>query len=187
MMTFRATVPTVLGLLVIAGALAAAEPLKSGPQVGDTLPGPFHPLNVNGSNAGEKSCLYCRYGDSPVVAVFAREASEPLTALIKKLDAATAKNGGAGMGSFVVFLSDEEALEKQLKELAKKQDLKETVLSIDDRAGPPEYKIAKDADVTVLLYVERTVKANHTFKKGQMKDRDVERVVADLEKILPKK
>jgi hypothetical protein len=41
---------------VAAGSLLAAE-LKSGPQVGDSIPGPFHPLNVTGPFAGKKQCL----------------------------------------------------------------------------------------------------------------------------------
>ena len=41
--------------LLIGGAGLAAE-LKSGPQVGKQLPGPFHPLNCNGSAAGQKFC-----------------------------------------------------------------------------------------------------------------------------------
>jgi hypothetical protein len=43
------------GVLLIGGILAA-EGLKSGPQVGKNIPGPFHPLNVTGSNAGQKFC-----------------------------------------------------------------------------------------------------------------------------------
>jgi hypothetical protein len=35
----------------------AEETLKSGPQVGKAIPGPFHPLNCTGSKAGEKFCL----------------------------------------------------------------------------------------------------------------------------------
>jgi hypothetical protein len=31
------------------------------------------------------------------------------------------------------------------------------------------------------------VKANYAFKKGQMKDHDVEKIVADVAKILPGK
>lgn len=43
-------------VLAVAGA-TAGEGLKSGPQVGDRLPGAFHPLNVTGSKAGNKHCL----------------------------------------------------------------------------------------------------------------------------------
>jgi hypothetical protein len=45
----------ICGVMLAAGALA--DELKSGPEVGKTIPGPFHPLNVNGPSAGEKNCL----------------------------------------------------------------------------------------------------------------------------------
>jgi len=38
--------------------------------------------------------------------IFAREVSDSLTSLVKKLDEATAKNSKSRMGSFVIFLSD---------------------------------------------------------------------------------
>ncbi len=42
--------------VLLAGSAVADEPLKSGPQVGQTIPGPFNPLNVTGPAAGEKAC-----------------------------------------------------------------------------------------------------------------------------------
>lgn len=119
--------------------------------------------------------------------IFAREVSGPLTSLVKKLDEITAKNQEADMGSFVVFCSDAEELEKQLKTLAEKEKLKHVVLSIDNPAGPAPYNVAKEADVTVVLYVGQKVVANHAFRKGEMKDADVEKVLKDVPKILPKK
>lgn len=119
--------------------------------------------------------------------IFAREVSDDLTSLVKKIDAATEKNTDCKMGSFVVFLNDDEALEKKLKEVAKSADLKKVVLTIDNPAGPKGYDIPKDADVTVVLYNKRKVEANFAFKKGEMKSADVEKIVADLKKILPAK
>src|SRR5579862_1570501 len=119
--------------------------------------------------------------------IFAREISDPLTSLVKKLDEVTGKNTGCKMGSFVVFCSDDEKLEKDLKALGEKEKLKSLVLTIDSPAGPPDYKIAKGADVTVVLYVGHMVKANYTFKKGEMTAKDVDRIMADLPKILPEK
>ena len=119
--------------------------------------------------------------------IFAREVSDDLTSLVKKIDAATVKNKSARMGSFVVFCSDEEGLEGKLKDLAKKEDLKKVVLTIDNPQGPQQYKVAKDADVTVVLYQKHTVKANYAFKKGELHEKDVETIVADLSKILPDK
>ena len=119
--------------------------------------------------------------------VFAREISDPVTSLVKKIDAATSKNSSAHMASFAVFLSDQEGLDKKLKEFADKETIKKTALTIDNPAGPGPYKIAKDADVTVLLYVKKNVKANYAFKKGEMKQQDVEKILTDLSKILPEK
>jgi hypothetical protein len=174
-----------LGLALVAGTVFAADTLQSGPQVGQAVPGPFHPLNINGDNAGEKYCLFCKNGQNPVAMIFAREVSEPLTKLIKQIDAATEKNKGCSMGSFVVFLNDDESLKGKLKELAQKENLKQCILSIDNSAGPNGYSVSKDADVTVVLYTERKVKSNYAFKKGQMKDKDVQAIVADIRKILP--
>jgi hypothetical protein len=119
--------------------------------------------------------------------IFAREVSDSLTGLVKKIDAATVEHKDAHMGSFVVFCSDEEGLENKAKDLAKKEDLKKIVLAIDNPQGPQRYKVAKDADVTVVLYKKQEVKANYAFKKGELHEKDIEQIVADLSKILPEK
>ena len=174
-------------VVVVAGGLFAGE-LKSGPQAGTKVPGPFHPLNVTGEDAGKKACLYCKAGDAPVVAIFARSADDAnLQKLITAIDAATEKNAKADMNSFVVFLSADDKLEGKLKEMAEKAKLKKVVLSIEAPEGPAKYNIAKDADVTVLLYTDHVVKANYAFEKGKITDKDVAAVVADVTKILPTK
>ena len=116
--------------------------------------------------------------------IFAREVSGPLTSLVKKIDAATSKHSGQKMGSFVVFCSDAEGLEKQLKALVEKEKLKNIVLAIDNPSGPPKYKVAKDADVTVVLYNKHKVKANFAFKKGQLTDAEVNKIVGAVDKDL---
>jgi hypothetical protein len=55
-MNYRVAVGTPLAILLLVGSMVAAETLKSGPQVGEKVPGPFNPLNVNGSAAGQKVC-----------------------------------------------------------------------------------------------------------------------------------
>jgi hypothetical protein len=174
------------GVLAVAVsvALAGGTAVKSGPQVGDKVPGPFHPLNINGEKAGQKHCLYCQHGTSPVAMIFAREVTPELTKLIKKIDEATAKNRTANMGSFVVFLSDSEALGDQLKEVANKENIKTCVLSIDNPAGLKGYNFARDAAVTVVLYEDHTVRANHSFRKGQLNEQAINRIVADIPKIV---
>jgi hypothetical protein len=119
--------------------------------------------------------------------IFAREVTGPLTSLVKKIDAATVKNSSQKMGSFVVFLNDDEKLADRLKALAKQEDLKEIVLTIDNPAGHPAYKIAREADITVVLYNQRDVKANFAFRKGELNDAAITKVVGAISKIVPSK
>src|SRR5437879_3366274 len=118
-----------LGLFFVGGVLAA-DVIQSGPQVDKKVPGAFHPLTVTAEKAGEKNCSCCRNGEHPVAMIFAREASPEVTKLIKKIDEATAKNAKAEMGSFVVFLHDEDKdFVTKLKDVAKKDKISTCVLS----------------------------------------------------------
>jgi hypothetical protein len=110
-----------------------------------------------------------------------------VTSLVKKIDTATVKNQKSDMRSWVIFLSDQEGLDKKLKEFADKDNIKKTALAIDNPGGPPSYRIAKDADVTVLLYDHKRVKANFAFKKGQLTEKDIDKIVHALPKIMPEK
>src|SRR5437660_7401055 len=105
----------VVAVLFVAAGIHADESLKSGPQVGKEVPGPFHPLNVTGEKAGMKNCLYCSNGPNPVAVVFARNLNPQVSTLLKRLDEATQHNEKANMGSFAVFCSDQEGLERTLK------------------------------------------------------------------------
>jgi hypothetical protein len=113
--------------------------------------------------------------------IFAREVTGPLTSLVKKIDAATVNNKSKRMGSFVVFLNDDEKLADQLKTVADKEGLKKCILTIDNPAGPNGYKVAKDADVTVVLYNNRKVKANFAFRKGELNEAAVAKIVAAID------
>ena len=116
--------------------------------------------------------------------IFAREVNAPLASLVKKIDAETVKNDKASMGSFVVFCSDKEDLNKELKAWAKKNEIKECILAIDNVAGPDGYDVAKDAEVTVVLYNKRKVEANFAFRKGELNDQAIEKIVKDVSKIV---
>ena len=186
MTKFHFAAGSIVGLALVVGLALAGENVKSGPQVGEKVPGPFHPMNVTGESAGEKACLYCKNGSNPVAMIFARDCSDNLTALIKKIDECTAKNKDSKMGSFVVFLSDSEELGKQLKAMAEKEGIKQTVLSIDNPAGPAAYKVSKEADVTVVLYTDHVVKANHAFARGELKEDNIAQIINDVSTILPK-
>lgn len=177
----------VLALAALTSVGVAGGQLKSGPQVGEKLAGPFHPLNLTGKMEGKKHCLYCENGQNPVVMIFARDNSPELTKLIKKVDACTAKNTGCNMGSFVVFLNDSEKLAKDIKTMAANEKISNTVLAIDNPAGPEGYNVAKDAGITVVLYTKTTAQANYAFRSpSELTDKMIDSIINDVSKIQPK-
>jgi hypothetical protein len=120
------------------------------------------------------------------VTIFAREITDNLTSLVKKIDETVGKNKDNQMASFVVLLSEDSDAESQkLQALAKTANVQHVPLTIfDGQAGPPSYKIAADADVTVLMWVNLEVKANHAFKRGELNASAIDTIVSDTSKIL---
>jgi hypothetical protein len=116
--------------------------------------------------------------------IFTREINDHLTGLVKKLDAEVAKQGKRKMSAFVILLSDDNsAAEAKLKELASKHNIKNVSLAIESPAGPRPYRLAKEAEVTCILYNRKRVVANHAFAQGAFDDKGVEKVAADAAKL----
>ena len=169
---------------MFAGALIAAE-LKSGLQVGDDIP-PYNVRDVTGPSEGKTLCYRCKYGDRPVVNIFAREMTPEVVALVKQIDELVGKNEEKKMAAFVTLLTnDPDKDEATLKEIAKKQGLKNVPLTVfDGVAGPDGYKIAEKANLTVTMWVEGDVKASHAFAKGEYKTASAKAIIEDTKKIL---
>jgi hypothetical protein len=68
-----------------------------------------------------------------------------LTSLVRQIDKATAENKAKKMGSFVVFLTDDKNLEGKLKELAEKEGIKKTVLTMDPLGRADHHDRARGA------------------------------------------
>ena len=101
---------------------------------------------------------------------------------MKKLSRTTNKK----MAGFVVLLTDDpDAVEPKLIELAEKHKIEKTPLTVfDGIAGPPNYSIAKDAEMTIMMWVGGRVKVNHVFEKGKLDKAAVDQIVEDTAKIL---
>ena len=121
-----------------------------------------------------------------MVNIFAREITDDLASLVKQVDEVVAKNADKKMAAFLVVLAeDADAAAPKLEELAKKHGIKNVPLTIfDGESGPGSYKIAKDADLTVLMWLKRDVKVNHALKKGKLDAETTKKIVADTETIL---
>jgi hypothetical protein len=182
-------------LTTVTGSSLAQEGVKSGPQAGEVLPGPFHPFNATGDFKDRPHCLVCEFGLLPTVAVFTREfpaPDRPVTKLLQALDAAVEKYRPRGLRAFAVVLTDESqdvdarrAAAQRLKDLADAAKLKHVVLSLDAAAGPKEYKLSPEAGLTVLVYVKQKVEANFAFPKDAFADDNVKAILAAVEKLFP--
>lgn len=88
-------------------------------------------------------------------------------ALVKQIDEVVGKNEEKKMAAFVTLLTnDPDEDEAKLKEIAKKEGLKNVPLTVFyGVAGPDGDKIAEKADLTVTMWVESNVKASHAFAR----------------------
>ena len=88
MTTRRALLLLAAALLLCGNAVPAEkDDLKSGPQAGENLPGPFLCLVTYSDEpdlVGKKmDFIFEHYGQNPVILIFAREMTKPLTRLVK--------------------------------------------------------------------------------------------------------
>jgi hypothetical protein len=114
-----------------------------------------------------------------------------LTSLVKKIDqrlAAAAGKTPKPAGVYVLFVSNSEGLDKRLRGMAEKVGLKHVNLCIG--APAQEYEVAREADVTVVIYRgpegEEKVTANFALRKGELDEAKADAIVKALSKVLPK-
>jgi hypothetical protein len=117
--------------------------------------------------------------------------SDPLTGLVKKIEQRV--NAAAGktdrpVGAYVIFVSNPDGLEKQLRGMAEKETLKRVSLCIGD--PPRNYEVAGEADVTVVIYTvgrrsQQAVTANFALRKGELDEAKADAIVKALSEVLP--
>jgi hypothetical protein len=180
-----------LAAVALVGVAGAEEALKSGLQVGEELPAYYVVKAAGAANDGVEEgsdlCYRCKLGNRPVVMVFARKNDEKLATLVKELDKVVAKNSDKKMASFVNLLGeDKDALNSEAKKLIEKSKAENiaVVVPVDNEKGPEAYKINPEADLTVLIYKNGTVEANHALPAGKLSEKEVKKIIEDTSKIL---
>ena len=119
-------------------------------------------------------------GQRPVVMVFARSADEKLAKFCKELDEEIEEHADTKLTAFVNMIgAEEESLKKSAADFVSKHGIKRVAFVVpeDMKNGPEDFKIAPDADVTVVCYKEGEVKANHAFAAGGLSDEKIEAIV----------
>jgi hypothetical protein len=185
MRTARFLTMAVVGIVAAAiGAGAALAEVTSGQQVGETV-GAMTVTKVTGNPLdgvpdGKTLCYRCKLGSRPVVMVFARTADPGLAKLLKKLDEEIEEHQSAKLTGFVNMLgTDGESLKKDAAEFVKLHGIERIAFVVPEESanGPADYKIARDADLTVVCFKGGKVQANHAFAKGQLSDEKIDAIV----------
>ncbi len=163
----------------------AAAPCTSGLAVGQK-PGPYSSIVSVGAERGQPHCYICDTADHPAVVVFARRLSDPLGKLTAGLDKAVADNKAAGLRAWVTFLSDDQtALDPKIVEWGKKYAVRSVPVGVfEDVDGPPSYRLSRDADVTVLLFVNRKVVSNFAYREGELTEERAAEIIKALPAVL---
>jgi hypothetical protein len=177
------------GLIIGLSAQGQAdEPCVSGLPAGKR-PGPYSFLVATGPQRGQSTCYICETEDRPAVVVFARTPNAGLGKLVKNLDSAVSENKAADMRGWVTFLNkSDDGFEDKVVEWGRVHAIKTMPLGLfDDADGPPSYKLAKDADVTVLLFTKQKVVANFAFRAGELNDDRIKEVMKAVPEIVGKK
>lgn len=178
-----------LGIALLAFALPAlliaADKVDSGLKVGSSVPA-FNVRDVTGPSKGDTLCYRCKYGARPVVTVFTRNLTDDVKSFVKKVDQKVGDNKDKKMAAFVVVLTnDPDAIEPKLTELAKAESIKNTPLTfIEGEAGPESYKLSKDAEVTVMMWVDNKLTSNTAYAKGKFDAKAAETLLSETSKIL---
>lgn len=163
------------------------DPCVSGPQLGQR-PGPYSFLVATGPERGQPTCYVCETAEKPGVIVFARSISEPLAKMLSKCDEAIAARPKDAMRAWMTVLGEKTIGLDDLSKWSKQAGLKSVPVGVfDDPIGPPSYKLADDANVTVLLFVDRKVVANFAFRAGELDAKAIEYIGEELARLGGKK
>ena len=163
------------------------EPCVSGTAVGQR-PGPYSFLVASGPQRGQPTCYICETDTKPAAIVFARKLSDPLAKLLLKFDEAVAAQPKEAMRSWMTVLGEKTASLDDLAKWSKSTGFKNLPLGVfDDADGPPSYKLNKEAEITVLLFVNKQVIGNFAFREGELNDEAIKKISKVLEKLTEKK
>jgi hypothetical protein len=172
-------------LICLALPSSSQDPCRSGLPPGQR-PGPYSAVVCTGPERGKSHCYVCETADRPNVIIFARALTEPLGKLAHQLDKALAEHKGAELRGWITILAPDQAkVDADVVKWGRQHALAKLPLAVfEDVVGPPSYRIAADADVTILLSVKQKVVANFAFRAGELSDARAAEVIKTLPQIV---
>lgn len=160
----------------------AKDPCVSGPQLGQR-PGPYSFLVASGPQRGQPTCYVCETDTKPGIIVFSRSTSANLAKLLTVIDQAVSDRPKGDLTAWMTVLGEKTITIDALGQWAKEQGFKTLPTGVfDDPVGPPSYKLATDADVTVLLFNNRKVTHNFAFYANELDDAAIKKITEAVNK-----
>ena len=174
-----------LSLIVVAFTsvnASAADPVFSGPQVGETLPS-FTVISVY-DNAGKEVDPVKVADGKPLLLVFVHKLTRPGIALTRALTQYGKSQADNGAVSTIVWLQDDKAAAEQYLTRAK-GSLNFVVpvgVSVDGGEGPGSYGLNRNVELTILVAKDNKVAAN--FALVQPSVTEAAKIAAELAKLI---
>lgn len=172
--------------LAVAVAVAADEPVFSGPQAGEKIT-PFTVTGVYDEQAGKELDFVKDAAGKPTMLIFVHKLTRPGAALFRGLTAYAAAQKEKGVRAYVVWLDDDKSNAEQYLTRARKS-LNFTVpvgISTDGGEGPGAYGLNRNVELTILVAKENKVTAN--FALVQPSVNDAAKIAAALAKLIDAK
>ncbi|OAI53468.1 hypothetical protein AYO47_00900 [Planctomyces sp. SCGC AG-212-M04] len=163
--------------IACSGALAADEPIFSGPQVGEKLPA-FKVRGVFDDEAGKELDFVSKAAGKPIVLVFVHDVNRQSVSMTRVLTGYTTSRAKDGLTTGVVWLNDDATeAENSLKRM--RHALTPSAsngISMDGREGPGSYGLNRNVTLTILVGKDGKVTGNFALVQPSLQ--------ADLPKIL---
>lgn len=165
----------------------AADPCVSGVPAGQR-PGPYSFLVATGPQRGQQTCYVCETAEKPGVIVFSRKLTDPLGKLLVKCDDWLLAQPKDSARAWMSVLGEKTVSLDDLAKWSKQAGVKTVPSGVfDDEIGPPTYKLHNEAEVTVLLFVNKKVIANFAYRPGELNDEAIKKIVEALPRLTEKK
>jgi hypothetical protein len=175
------SIACLLLLLISVGSRCGADDLRSGPEVGKPAP-PFDVQVLTGDDAGMTRNYLSTWKDRPVLVIFVGELTRPAFGLLKPLDKYGRLRQPDGLEVLIIRTTREsDEVTRQTMALAEKYDVKAPAgYAKDGQAGPKDYGLNEEAQMTVLLLdKEHTVRFNAAYRSADRSDFDGVRKAID--------
>lgn len=115
--------------------------------------------------------------------IFARATDDALASLVKEIDKLVAEKKDKQLSAVVNIIGDPTDENKaKIKEFGEKHSLKNVPLTVTKEVDG--FKISDEAEVTVMHYKDKKVKANYAVGKGGLDKKTIDAIVAGVPKIL---